>query len=636
MTMIRSELVDLLSTQLWQMSLVIVLIGGIAFLCGRRRPHLAHTLWTLVLIKCVTPPLFITPFSILHREPQVPAMVDVLVASYVPHFIPATHQRPIETVEAPRQSNPSIPTAGVTAGMTFSWQGLLIPIWLAGMTAFLGLTIKRWYRCHREIHESSVPASPAQQQLVQRLRQDLKVRRRFRLRLSTSGAGPFVYGFWRPQIVIPQQLVEDSRNEDSLKEVEPIIAHEMIHVRRGDTLFSILQFAAQLVWWFHPLVWWANRQASRTCEQCCDEEVVAGMEYEPKKYARQLFRVAELMNGGRPIFAMCGVRAAEITTRRIKNVLQPDHHLERRAPIYCWAVLLIAAALFLPADSSFGVVTAAPAQSNLRQQADASFAGQDWAAAAEGYEKLVEGNPQDARSWFRLGYALHAAGRLEAATVVHRKAAEFPRIKAVALYNLACALSLQGKSDESLTALKDAVDAGFWSQQPLDADKDLENVKQDARFAELAERAKPPEQRAVYRQFDFWVGDWEVFGRSGQRVGTSVISKDEHGFLITEKWTSTSGGTGTSMNYYDPSDRKWKQTWVSDDGTIVNYAGAFQEGKMQLVGERILTNGQKGLTRVSFTPLPDNRVQQFIEQSRDGKTWSTYFKGTYVRKAKES
>ena len=362
----------------------------------RRRLHLAHALWILVLIKCVTPPLFITPFSVLHREPQVPAVVDVLVASYVPHFVPAAHQRPIEVVSEPEVDAVPATAAGPFSQVSFDWQAWAIPAWIAGMLAFLLIAMKRWYACYREVRGSSVPADSELEGLVKQLRGRLGVRRRFRLCVSRSAIGPFVFGFWRPTIVIPQQLIEGN-----LKDVEPIVAHEIVHVRRGDTLFGILQFVTQMIWWFHPLVWWANRQANRTCEQCCDEEVVAG----------------------------------------------------------------------------------------------------------------------------------------------------------------------------------------FWSQQSFVADKDLENVRQETRFAKLAERAKPPAKRTAYRQFDFWIGSWEVVGRTGKKIG--------------------------------------------------HYSGAFQDGKMQLVGERILANGQKGLTRVSFTPLPGNQVQQFIEQSPDnGKTWTTYFNGTYVRKAK--
>ena len=58
-----------------------------------------------------------------------------------------------------------------------------------------------------------------------------------------------------------------------------------------DNLFGIMQSLAQMLWWFHPLVWLANRQANRAVERCCDEEVVAGLQCAPADYARCLLDV---------------------------------------------------------------------------------------------------------------------------------------------------------------------------------------------------------------------------------------------------------------------------------------------------------------------------------------------------------
>ncbi len=80
--------------------------------------------------------------------------------------------------------------------------------------------------------------------------------------VSESNFGPLVFGSRRPVLILPEALVKAK----TAIELQPIVAHELIHARRGDTTFGALQFAAQVVWWFHPLVWWASRQANRVCE----------------------------------------------------------------------------------------------------------------------------------------------------------------------------------------------------------------------------------------------------------------------------------------------------------------------------------------------------------------------------------
>ena len=140
--------------------------------------------------------------------------------------------------------------------------------------------------------------------------------------------------------------------------------------------------------------------------------------------------------------------------------------------------------------------------------------------------------------------------------------------------------------------------------------------------------APPPE----YRQFDFWIGQWEVRSKDGRLLGTNTISKSDNGFVLTEKWKSARGGTGTSINYYDPRDAAWKQVWVDVAGGIIRYSGKFADGRMNFEGDFFARNGSQGIAKATFTPLPDGRVHQHIEHSEDdGKTWKIYFDGYYKK-----
>ena len=124
-----------------------------------------------------------------------------------------------------------------------------------------------------------------------------------RLLVTSRPLGPAVFGLLQPTVVLPQAVLKGK----SSSEIEPIVAHELVHLRRGDVWVSGLQTIVQLLWWFHPLVWWANRQASRVCERCCDEAVVADLGYEPYDYARCLLDVMEQRHALRPVFAFPGL-----------------------------------------------------------------------------------------------------------------------------------------------------------------------------------------------------------------------------------------------------------------------------------------------------------------------------------------
>ncbi|MCO6457553.1 MAG: hypothetical protein J5I93_19810 [Pirellulaceae bacterium] len=122
-------------------------------------------------------------------------------------------------------------------------------------------------------------------------------------------------------------------------------------------------------------------------------------------------------------------------------------------------------------------------------EADEAFAIRDWEQAATSYRMVVEYDPYNAMAWHRLGYALHALQRLDEAIDAHRRASNFPQVRGVALYNLACALALQGKTEESLKALQHAIDAGFRSDHPVIDDPDFACLLNDTRFLELAKLA---------------------------------------------------------------------------------------------------------------------------------------------------
>jgi hypothetical protein len=145
-----------------------------------------------------------------------------------------------------------------------------------------------------------------------------------------------------------------------------------------------------------------------------------------------------------------------------------------------------------------------------------------------------------------------------------------------------------------------------------------------------ARQAMPPCADAAFRQFDFWIGEWDVFMPNGQRAGHNVIRAAEGGCAIVESWTSASGNTGTSLNFYDRTDRRWHQAWMEQDGGALRLSGSFADGRMRLQSDSPGPDG--AINRITWTPSADGKVRQYWDTSTDGgKTWKTAFDGTYVR-----
>ncbi len=146
--------------------------------------------------------------------------------------------------------------------------------------------------------------------------------------------------------------------------------------------------------------------------------------------------------------------------------------------------------------------------------------------------------------------------------------------------------------------------------------------------------AKPqpsPCAAPAFQNFDFWVGTWVVKDQKGNEIGRSEITKVAAGCAILENWKGGDGTPGTSINYFDKKSGKWNQHWVGGGGELLHLSGALENKMMTLSGTRVTLKGQL-LDRISWTLLPDGRVQQQWDISTDGgQNWKKSFDGFYSR-----
>lgn len=138
-------------------------------------------------------------------------------------------------------------------------------------------------------------------------------------------------------------------------------------------------------------------------------------------------------------------------------------------------------------------------------------------------------------------------------------------------------------------------------------------------------------------QFDFWLGDWEVFNAEGEKIGENKIEKQEGNCLLSENWEGEKGGTGRSFNYYDPADSTWNQLWISNSGTILKLKGNAENDKMTLKSK--LVEGEKGkyYNKITWTKNSDGSVTQLWEiMDPQGNLLNEAFKGVYRKRKTET
>jgi hypothetical protein len=152
--------------------------------------------------------------------------------------------------------------------------------------------------------------------------------------------------------------------------------------------------------------------------------------------------------------------------------------------------------------------------------------------------------------------------------------------------------------------------------------------------------AQKPCSLPVFRQFDFWVGNWEAFAPNGNKGGDSKISIILDSCVILEEWTSAGAQqglifSGKSFNMYNVASKQWQQSWVDNTGNTTEFLrGEGKDGKIVYYADKVADpKGKSFMRRLTFTKLSNDKVRQFGERSDDdGKTWTTEYDLEYRRK----
>jgi hypothetical protein len=152
-----------------------------------------------------------------------------------------------------------------------------------------------------------------------------------------------------------------------------------------------------------------------------------------------------------------------------------------------------------------------------------------------------------------------------------------------------------------------------------------------------AAQAPPPQpcSEPESAQFDFWIGDWDVFGPKGKQAGTNRIER-LYGCVLHESWKAAKV-EGQSFSRYDTERGLWHQTWVDNGGSLLLLEGGLRDGAMVLSDATI--PGRKAdapVNEVRWSRNDDGSVRQHWRVTKNGgKTWTTAFDGKYVRSTRE-
>lgn len=145
--------------------------------------------------------------------------------------------------------------------------------------------------------------------------------------------------------------------------------------------------------------------------------------------------------------------------------------------------------------------------------------------------------------------------------------------------------------------------------------------------------SKKPCSSKEYKQFDFWVGNWNVYNAKDQLIGTNKVIKMPNACVIQENWISKTGPSkGTSYNFYNATTKSWNQVWIDNAGGSLKLKGFYRNNKMILKSK--LISGKKGdyYNQITWFKNSNGTVTQLWELLDINNTpFNELFRGTYKK-----
>lgn len=226
----------------------------------------------------------------------------------------------------------------------------LVVTWAIGFTVFFGSHIHMYRSYKRSLLQGS-----------RVYRNDIFP---VKVRICPQTTTPLLIGFWKPILLLPQV-------ELSEQELAMILAHERVHLKRGDLLVKVLVLVANAVHWFNPVIYRLAKQINAQCELSCDEQVVRGMDEESRRrYGEVLLAMLEYSVKHRDIaFTTPLYSSKSEIKRRLVNLMK-----EKKSKKSALLVSLLSAFVWISGGAAAAYAAGASVPSDLspRKQTFAS------------------------------------------------------------------------------------------------------------------------------------------------------------------------------------------------------------------------------------------------------------------------
>jgi bla regulator protein blaR1 len=300
------------ANHLWQSTVFAVSAWLMALQLRRNRAGVRHGIWLAASVKFLIPfSLLIDLGGLLPKPQQAPLSLQTTLSSAI-----GSVGQPFSSLPARQMNAQSLP-----GHLTVLLPEVFAGIWVCGMVTVLLIWCTRWKKIYRALHRAVPVKSGREFELLRRLETLAKVRRHIPMLRSVDMMEPGIFGIFHPLMLWPDRLGERLENEH----IEGILAHELVHVRRCDNLTAAIHMLVEVVFWFHPMVWWIESRMLQERERACDEAVVQ-LAGRPEVYAEGLLKACRFCAES-PLICVSGITGADLRDRIVR--IMTEHLVQK-------------------------------------------------------------------------------------------------------------------------------------------------------------------------------------------------------------------------------------------------------------------------------------------------------------------
>lgn len=322
MTILETVFLWVLYSSLTSTIIILLVLFIKKLLKNQISSRFCHALWILVLIKLLFPFSLESSLSLFNLFPPN----DIHISSYNMETSLSnnttnanldniqkqnTHKNNLLNQELSEEKNTNIfKELSIERALKFAssiW--FFVFLLLSSFVILAAIRFTRKIRTFNEINDPKII------QTLNILKENLKIKRHISIYYSQNVKSPFIFGFLNPKICISKDIL----NTITHKELYYILLHELVHYKRKDLFYNLLEMTAIVTHWFNPMVWFAVKKMRFDRELACDHGVL------------EILEEKELIQYGMTIIKLSSIISINISKKMLPVYFYGNkNQLERR------------------------------------------------------------------------------------------------------------------------------------------------------------------------------------------------------------------------------------------------------------------------------------------------------------------